>query len=210
MKLKIGLAHIFSSLFHPLWMPMIGFVLAVIHYNYLVANKATYQGIISILFVNMIIPLLMILLMLKFKMIATIDIKNRKERFVPYLIIIGFYTFSYGLFQYQNIQISKVLYSYFFAIIVVMILGLLINIKWKISVHLLAIGGIIGWLFAFSSLYQIELDYLLIFGILIAGLTASSRLLLDAHTPAQVYSGFVLGFIIQYVIVSERIFITLF
>lgn len=210
MKLKNFLANFFSAVFHPLWMPILGFVLAVYNDQYLVANKAIYQGIVGVLFVNMIVPLVMILIMIKLKMLSTIDLKHRKERLIPYLIVIGFYMYSYWLFQHQNLPISNLLYSYFLGIIIIMLAGVIINFIWKISVHLLAIGGVLGWLIALSILHQLNFDYLLITILFIAGLIAFARLYLKAHTPAQVYVGFILGLAMQLTVVYNHIFIHLY
>ena len=48
-------------------------------------------------------------------------------------------------------------------------------------------------------IYQIQMDMsvALIAIILLSGIVAYARLKLNAHTPSQVYSGFVLGFFIE-------------
>lgn len=70
---------------------------------------------------------------------------------------------------------------------------LLLNIKIKSSIHLLSIGLTCGF-FMFSSLMSRESYILIIMTLfLIAGLLASSRLHLKAHTVKEVYLGFFIG-----------------
>ena len=77
---------------------------------------------------------------------------------------------------------------------------MLVNIFWKISAHMVGIGGLLGIMITISSRLQINLHYLLIALVLIAGLVAFSRLKLNEHNSAQIYCGFLLGLVIQVVL----------
>jgi membrane-associated phospholipid phosphatase len=69
----------------------------------------------------------------------------------------------------------------------------IVNLKWKISAHMVGIGGLCGAI-ATLVIHKPEPPFgLLYVCILIAGLVGYARLRLQAHTPAQVYSGFLLG-----------------
>jgi membrane-associated phospholipid phosphatase len=49
----------------------------------------------------------------------------------------------------------------------------------------------------FISFYlKVNLSFYLILVILFAGITGTARLHLKAHTPVEVYSGFVIGFVV--------------
>ena len=71
-----------------------------------------------------------------------------------------------------------------------------INLKWKISIHMLGMGGIVGTIIGLILRYQIDAVPLVISLVILSGLVGYSRLRLDAHTPLQVYAGFVLGTLI--------------
>jgi membrane-associated phospholipid phosphatase len=58
---------------------------------------------------------------------------------------------------------------------------------------MLGMGGIVGTIIGLILRYQIDAVPLVISLILISGLVGYSRLRLNAHTPLQVYAGFVLG-----------------
>ena len=58
---------------------------------------------------------------------------------------------------------------------------------------MVAIGGLFGTYAGFAILFRYDLTVLLYCIALVAGLVGFARLKLKAHTPRQVYSGFLLG-----------------
>jgi hypothetical protein len=74
----------------------------------------------------------------------------------------------------------------------------LINLKYKISAHMVGIGGMLGGLMAISSLTQFDMTVYYILVILVAGLIGFARLILKEHQPYQLYLGFLLGLIVQF------------
>jgi hypothetical protein len=59
---------------------------------------------------------------------------------------------------------------------------------------MVGLGGLMGMIMFISFYLKVDLSFYLILTILITGVTGSARLLLKAHTPAEVYSGFLMGF----------------
>ena len=78
--------------------------------------------------------------------------------------------------------------------------SLIINIRWKISAHMIGIGGLTGALLCISILLEVYITPYLVYALLIAGLIGSSRLILKAHTPLQIYVGFAVGVICQFAV----------
>jgi membrane-associated phospholipid phosphatase len=68
---------------------------------------------------------------------------------------------------------------------------------WKISMHMTGIGGLCGSLLLCSIIWPIDIRWMLAAVFLIAGIIGSSRLILNAHTPAQVSAGFFAGLLPQ-------------
>jgi len=81
--------------------------------------------------------------------------------------------------------------------ITVIAIALLVTLKWKISVHMLGVGGLLGALIGLN--YRFSLDWLIIiiFVTLLSGLIGFARLETKSHNPNQVYIGFLIGFIIE-------------
>ena len=98
---------------------------------------------------------------------------------------------------YSKLSINNLIVVVFAATTVLILILTIITVFWKISIHSAAIGGVVGFIFALGMIHPIvNFTFILAFIILIAGLVIYSRLMLNAHTPWQVYAGAVLGFLV--------------
>jgi membrane-associated phospholipid phosphatase len=77
--------------------------------------------------------------------------------------------------------------------LMVQILCALVNVWWKISTHMAAIGGVAGALMAFAELFSFNPVWWLSLLFILSGILGSSRLILRQHTLLQVVVGFFLG-----------------
>ncbi|MDQ4141322.1 MAG: hypothetical protein M3142_12475, partial [Bacteroidota bacterium] len=69
-----------------------------------------------------------------------------------------------------------------------------ISYFWKISAHSVGMGGALGFIILLHTWQPEERTLYLVSGtILLSGIVLSARLALNAHTPSQVYTGFLLG-----------------
>lgn len=73
----------------------------------------------------------------------------------------------------------------------------IINLKFKISAHMVGIGGLLGSLIVVSYVLKYNAVPQIAFLVILAGIIATCRLYLKAHDPKQIYSGFFLGFLTQ-------------
>jgi hypothetical protein len=80
-------------------------------------------------------------------------------------------------------------------------LSLIITLRWKISIHMLGIGGLIGAIIGISHRFQFDHSLLLIALILFAGLIGFARLKTKSHNYRQVYAGFILGVAVEWMVV---------
>ena len=62
---------------------------------------------------------------------------------------------------------------------------------------MVGLGGFLGALISISYLIQFNLTFFYVLVIVVAGITAASRLVLEEHKPAQLYLGFSLGLGVQ-------------
>jgi hypothetical protein len=101
----------------------------------------------------------------------------------------------YGLCYYllRRTPAHPMLWSMFFGATIAMTLTLVITFRWKISTHMVGIGGLIG---AFASMISVH-DVIAwpLIGILFvaAGALGTARLLTSDHSQAQIYAGALLG-----------------
>ena len=192
----MSLEKIVSILFHPVFVPTITVFLVVkIYSNIIILENQAGIILIGTCVFSLILPLLSVFILLLTKKIDSLEMQKKEERFLPILfastwMILGFY-FMKEIFSY-----APIMKSIYLGAIYVMLIALLITKKWKISLHMLAIGGATGVLIMLEFLFGQNLMLLLII-ILISGILGFSRLSLKAHSLNQIYAGFIVGNIIM-------------
>jgi membrane-associated phospholipid phosphatase len=206
-KFIIQFSKFLSLIFHPLGMPMVIYLLVRWIDPYYIAPAEADYFVFLLLGINIIAPALSILIMIKFKMVSSIDLHDRKERWAPYLLVIFYYIMSYALLRYLGPTLPTEVFSFILSVIVSLLLSLGINFFWKISVHMLGQGGVFGSLISLSILHRADVSIIIIACLLMSALTGFSRLRLNAHTHQQVYAGFVLGVVCNLVILCGEWFI---
>ena len=87
--------------------------------------------------------------------------------------------------------------SEFVGAIIILFIASIVSKFWKISLHMLGIGGVVGVLFSLNILFG-GLFKFAILSILVAGILAMARLAEKAHSESQIYIGFLIGFLIEF------------
>jgi hypothetical protein len=200
------LPRLFSWLFHPLLMPSFG-VLIFLNLNTYISYTLTFQFkavIFSVILLNtFIVPALFAISLKKSGIISNLEMNVRKERTLPFLLTAVFYFISYYLLSQK--ALPGQLLSLILGAAICIVFAMVLNTFFKISIHMIGIGGLAGGVLGFSLLMGINTYQLLIFIFLISGLVGFSRLALDAHKPLEVYTGFIAGFLIEYLSVAKLI-----
>lgn len=148
--------------------------------------------ILALVFISScLIPAFSMLLLQRGKIIGSLHMVSKEERRIPYLITALFFFLTFYLLR--QVRIPSLIPLLLLGASLAMTMTMLVNLKWKISAHMVGIGGVLGAIIALSI--RMYLDYrLLILGlILIAGLIGTSRMILNAHSPGEIYAGFVIG-----------------
>ncbi|MDD3875205.1 MAG: hypothetical protein PHT69_01140 [Bacteroidales bacterium] len=188
------LARIISILFHPLLMSTYGLLIlfqikTYVSYSIPLKAKLTLLGLI---FINtVVLPVIMIYFLKMRGLISDFQMENKKDRIIPYIITIIFYFSTFYILR--KFQLPSVIYFIVLGSTCLVILALVINFWWKISAHMIGIGGLLGTFTGISIYLSINMGVLIAAMVLIAGFIGFARLKLNSHTQAQVYSGFILG-----------------
>lgn len=190
------IARIISILFHPILMPTLGLLIlfnshSILIYTYPSVKRAIY---IITFFGTSILPLSFIPFFLYSKFVNNLFMKERKERVVPFLITTILYFFTY--FLIWKFPLSDFVKQFLLACAVNVGIATLISLKWKISIHMIGVGGIVGLLVSLVIYENANVLMFLVIALFIAGLLGSARLVGDSHSPLQVYTGFLSGFFI--------------
>lgn len=191
------LAKIISVIFHPLLIPS---YLLIILFNtnthYFILPFSIKKLMFLLIFLcSFLIPLSITPFFVHLKIVSNIRILKHKERVITLLIGALCYFFAVYILQRFNFKIFEFIETFMLASGIIVILSAIISIKWKISTHLISLGGLMAGIFYYGVNYISDFTNVLAIISLVAGATAFARLKLNEHNSAQVYSGFLLGFV---------------
>jgi len=193
-------AQIISVLFHPVLLPTLGFLLMFnsgFYFSYLSWEAKRYV-LMVVLFTTGILPLLSTAL-LALKPKFDISLSKVSDRLMVLLFTSAFYYLGFVLLD--RIKAYPVFKLVMIASVLVIIALLLISFKWKISSHMAALGGITGAVLALAFRTGINPVFSVLVLVLAAGLTGTSRLIVQKNSLAQVVAGYFLGLIIVYLVI---------
>mgnify|MGYP001149240940 CR=1 FL=1 len=193
-------AQIISVLFHPVLIPTLGFLLMFnsgFYFSYLSWEAKRYV-LMVVLFTTGILPLLSVAL-LALKPKFDISLSKVNDRLMVLLFTSAFYYLGFVLLN--RIKAYPVFKLILIASVLVVIALLLVSFKWKISSHMAALGGITGALLALAFRTGINPVYSVLVLILAAGLTGTSRLIVQKNSLPQVVAGYFLGMTIVYLVI---------
>ena len=199
-------AKFISAVFHPFLMPLFTIFL-LRHFDVFLSNRIdVFLYLALIIVITTLATGFSILLMRKRGMISDLDIRNRSERFKPFLIVLGYYVMAYVLtLEFTGISIPVLYRSLMLGLVVSILTGLIVTMRFKLSMHLLAIGGVLAAVI-YVGIINVTSDLNWIASIVIAsGLLAWSRLELEAHTLKEVYVGFSVGFLCMFCVLILQI-----
>ncbi len=204
-NIETFLAQIIAVIFHPLFLINYTFFL-FLHfprnniYNYFLSSREILLSMILFVIGTIVIPLLVVALMNRSLTKKNIARFSHMEQNVRLTVLVQYYIVAaIFLFLVFDKELYPEILQVFMVIINVLLLLpiilIFIGTLARISLHMIASGGIVGT-FLCSLFFSHYLNhYVLILAIIIAGLVGFSRLKLSAHTQKEVYLGFVLGLI---------------
>jgi membrane-associated HD superfamily phosphohydrolase len=196
------LAHFFSFIFHPLFIPVIAtWYLAYIQPGYFTGISPQEKNLIILRvgYITIFYPALTVLLLKGLGFIKSIFLKTQRERIAPYIATNFFYFWMFLVFRNQP-EVPAILTSFIFGAFLASSVALIGNIYFKISMHALGVGALCGLtlIIIFSGFtYAVFLTSMIIF--LITGLVSTSRLIVSDHKPFDIYSAIILSILCQMV-----------
>ena len=191
------LSKFISVILHPIFMPIIALYLSlklIPSIGFAITNYLNFIYLILLLS-TIILPLMSILFLIKNKLVSSLEMSDHKERSVP--LFITAIWMSYGYYKIGGVLIlSPILKAELLGAIIIILIASAISKYWKISLHMLAIGGVVGVLFSLNILFGNLLE-IIILSVVFAGILGFARLNEKAHNHAQIYTGFLVGFLIE-------------
>ena len=192
------LAQFISIIFHPILLPTWMFLIFIV------------SGICKVSFINIeiclavifgttfILPISFLLVLKKIKVIESLTMEKREERFIPIFAVV---IFLFATSRFFNGIPALALYNFYLICnLILCVIVFWINFWWKISMHEIGWGAFTATLFILSTISaKIFLPYL-IASFILSGIVGSARLYLKSHSNSQIYAGFAVGFIIPLLI----------
>ena len=191
------LTQLISIILHPIFMPLIALHLTLIVVPSLAFTLSQNLVLIYciVIFCTIILPLISIFWLIQKGRVSSLEMSNHKERSLPLVktviwMSVGYYLLENALFY------TPILKAELLGAIIIILVAAIISKFWKISLHLLGIGGLVGVFIALQVIHG-ALLYLLILLILLSGILAVARIKQKAHNYAQVYAGFIVGLSVE-------------
>ena len=187
-------ARVISMLFTPFYLPFIG-LMALFIFSYLGLMPWGYklQVLTMVYLFTILLPTVLIHLYRRYQGWSLIELGVKERRVVPYVISILCYFFC--IYLMGMMHIPHFMGTILSAALFIQIVCALINVWWKISTHMAAIGGVAGALFVFGELFGFNPVWWLCLVLILSGILGSSRMILRQHTLLQVVAGFWVGLI---------------
>ena len=192
-------ARLVSFLFHPL---LVGVYMAAymifinpVYYNY-VDPRDKILSLATVFNNNFVFPVVVVLLLKGLGFIKSIYLETAKERIVPYMASIIFFFWTWYVF-YNKPEAPQTMKDMLQGIFYASIIAMIANIYFKISMHAIGMGGLIGMMtmILFEGMMLSPLPYVI--AVLLTGLVMSSRLIASDHQRGDIAAGFLAGLISQ-------------
>ena len=223
------LAQVISFVFHPLLMLTYMLVLLFLVNPYLfgvnsIGDKAAKLLVIQVFLYTFFIPAVTLVMFRAVGFVKTIELKDRQDRIGPYILTGIFYLWLfYNLLNSTEVntgqlnfvlQIPTAYTSFVLGGTIGLFIAFFINNFSKISAHAVGMGGLLGMvvitmlLFSYESFminstilgaFQVSMTAVFILTIFLSGLVGTSRLILQAHEPMDLFGGYLVGFASQFI-----------
>jgi hypothetical protein len=195
------LAHLFSVLFHPLFIPLYLTAFLVFVHPYYFAGwdqKARVFMVIRVFVSMVLLPAFTVFLLWRLGFAKSIFLRTAKERIIPYAAAMIFFFWAYYVFRNRPDD-PRIMAEMSLGVFLTICAAFIINNYIKISMHAMAMGGMVVFVIATAMSGAVSLSVPVMIALLVAGITCTSRLIVSDHHPVEIYAGFIVGAVCQVV-----------
>lgn len=188
----IRTAKVISGILTPFSIPFLAFLVLFL-FSYLRIMPIQYKLIVLgiVYCFTILTPTITIFLFRKINGFAVHELSERKKRYIPFMLTIFSYIFC--MMMMHKLNIPWYMTGIILAALIMQIICVVVNMKWKLSEHMAGMGGIVGGLISFSELFGYNPIWWLCVFLMIAGVLGSARIILQHHTLGEVLCGFAVG-----------------
>lgn len=192
------IALVISVVFQPLLMPTLvfGLILFAVPEATSIPEEFKDRIFFLILLCTLVIPMVTIIGLRLSGTVKSLHMPEIRDRQVPFLIT-SLYFLLTTWFLYQKTEIDPILWLGMGVICVSVVVLTGISFFWKMSAHMTGAGGLLAVVLVLGKRFpNFEVLYPLLGVLILCGMVASSRLMLQAHRPSEIYVGLGTGFLI--------------
>ena len=188
-----------SYVFHPLWMPFAGTLFYFLVSPRFFPLPIIKAKLLAVAIMTIFIPVVFFFMLKTLEKVSDHYLREVKERRWP-LLFYAALSFVIMKFVLDSFDFPE-LYFFFLGIFTSALMALFfVMTNHQISLHMMGLGGLLCFVLLLSLHFNLNMIYTISFLIAITGLTASSRLLYNAHNHKELGIGLLLGIIPQVVI----------
>lgn len=191
---SLSLSRTLSYVLHPLLIPTFASAALMFKpelYSILLPDALKIWFLTLVFVFTFAIPVTGVLVLLKFKVVDSLEMHTRNERTIP--LILACTSFMVLLYSIKSTGIPPVFLYLLYSATFALVAGLLINLFYKISLHTLGWGAIAASLTGISIRLGMPMLVFIIPSVILSGLAGYARLKQNAHNQTQVYVGFAAG-----------------
>ena len=208
MPLMKTIAKTISFIFQPLLFPTYGALLVILlnpqRFGYF-GQREQGLWLIIIFALTFMFPAIWLLMMKQLEMISNLKLETTKERIIPFVATTTFYLWAAWMFKptvNMKIPPNQLLFYMMMGACLSIFIAFFLNSYFKISLHSLGAGGLLGLLLTMVRYSAYDLRIFLVAFILLAGVIGSAQRILQAHNNEEIFSGYFIGFSGQFIAFS--------
>lgn len=198
-RMLTRVAEVVSAVFTPVTIPFLSFLILFL-FSYLRIMPVAYKLIVLgvVLSFTIVLPTLTTFVFRRFNGLTVTDMAERRYRFVPFLLSIVAYVCC--LMMMWRLRLPWYMTGIIVTALLVMVVCVAVNLRWRLSEHMAGCGAIVGGLLAFSALFGYNPVWWLCLFIVVSGVLGTARLMLSRHNLWEVLAGFAVGLICALVV----------
>ncbi len=195
------IARIISWVFHPVFVPVMVIAFLLYEHPYLFAGFSSFLKF-RIMMIAIVcftfFPLVTVLLLKGLKFIDTIYLHTQKDRVIPFIAcMIWYFWISYVWFNFGKTtggaDMPKEAVLFAAATFISTIIGLMVNIRMKVSLHTISAGIVLAFFILMAFTQSLHFGSWLSVALLFTGLVCTARMIVSDHTTKEIYGGLVTG-----------------
>jgi hypothetical protein len=195
-------AHFFSYVLHPLFIPLyVILFLIYVHPSYFSGAdpRTKFWLPITVAQLTIFYPVFSVVLLKALGFADSFFLKTQKDRIIPYIISGIFFFWLFMVFKNYPGELHPAVTAFALGIFLTASAALMANIYFKISMHAMGMGGMLGLFLVIMTYNTMLMTWPLSIAFLLTGIVCTSRLIVSDHSVKEIFWGLFLGVICQLV-----------